>query len=360
MLSTRDLKLLDFRLIFVVCLLLGVGLLFIYSATFQEGQPIHMLYKQLLFVGVGAIVFWFALNMDFRILGSMSYFFYFASLWVLVWVLVSGALHQGAKSWFDLGPFSFQPSELAKVGIIFMLARFLSEHAQKRETFKYVMIPIILTGLPMALIIKQPDLGTAMVLVPVLFGMLFTAGVRKRYLFAVIALGLIALPVGWSFLHQYQRQRLLVFLNPNMDPLGAGYNAIQSKIAIGSGGLWGKGWLEGTQSQLHFLPERHTDFIFSVLGEEWGFVGCFSVLLIYLFVILSGLRIARDSGDLFGRYLSIGLVLMLASHVVINTGMTVGVMPITGIPLPYLSYGGSHLMTVMASLGFLENVQLRK
>lgn len=359
MISIRTLKFLDFRMLFTVFFLLGVSFAFIYSATYRGSDGTAFLYKQMVWFVLGMAVFLFAVRMDFRVLGSMAYLFYFLSFTVLVLVLVLGSLHKGARSWFNLGPFAFQPSEIAKIGIVFMLSRYLSDRSEDRSKIRYILFTLMLAALPMGLIILQPDLGTALVLVPVVMGLLFIAGARMRYLLVIVGLGLAVLPVGWSFLHEYQRQRLLVFINPNMDPLGAGYNAIQSKIAVGSGGLWGKGWLGGTQSQLHFLPERHTDFIFSVLGEEWGFLGCGAVLMAYLALVLSGFKIARECEDLFGRFLAVGLTLLVASHVIINTGMTVGIMPITGIPLPFMSYGGSHLLAMMACLGFLQNIHLR-
>jgi rod shape determining protein RodA len=358
MIPLRALRFLNYKLILITFFLLGIGVAFIYSATQSSGTS--FLYRQLIWIGIGMIIFWMMLNVDFRLLGSMTYLLYLFSLITLVMVLFFGDLRKGSQSWFELGPLSFQPAELAKLGVVFILARYLSERSEDRTKFRYIFFALILTGLPMGLIILQPDLGTSLVLIPVLFGMLFVAGARMRYLLGIIGLGVAALPVFWSFLHEYQRLRILIFINPNLDPLGAGYNAIQSKIAVGSGGLLGKGWLEGTQSQLRFLPERHTDFIFSVLGEEWGFVGCAVVLLAYVLLVLAGLRIAGESKDLFGRLLAVGFVLLIASHVIINTGMTVGVMPITGIPLPLLSYGGSHLIMMMACLGLLENIHLRK
>lgn len=359
MMPLRSFKFLNYRVIMLSLFLLVVGLAFIYSATYRS-LGTSFVYKQMIWMGLGLIAFWVALNIDFRMLGSMAYLFYLLSAVLLVLVLFVGDVRKGAQSWFEFGPLTVQPAEFAKVSVVFMLARYLSEHTQDRSKFRYLLIAGLLTALPLGLIMIQPDLGSAMVIVPVFLGMMFVAGTRLRYLAGIVTGGLLMLPIGWSFLHEYQRRRLLVFINPNLDPLGAGYNAIQSKIAVGSGGLLGKGWLEGTQSQLRFLPERHSDFIFSVLGEEWGFVGCFVVLLAYLLLILGGLQIASDSEDLFGRFLAAGFIFLIATHVLINTGMTVGVMPITGIPLPLLSYGGSHLIMMMMCLGLLENIHLKK
>jgi len=359
MIPLRALRFLNYRMFFISLALMGIGLTFIFSTTHDAGVDAFMS-RQMIWIAVGFILAWIIMNMDFRMLGSMAYIYYIFSLIVLGIVLFMGQIHKGAQSWLELGPFRVQPGEIAKLGVILCLARFLSEHAESCKRLWFVGVALCLVGLPMGLIIIQPDLGTALVLVPVTFGMLFSAGAKLRHLMTIILMGVASLPIGYSLLHDYQRQRLLVFINPNLDPLGAGYNAIQSKIAVGSGGLFGKGLLQGTQSQLHFLPERHTDFIFSVVGEEWGFIGCFLVLFLYLLFIMGGLRIAGESNDLFGRYLAVGAVLLIAAHVVINTGMTVGVMPITGIPLPFMSYGGSHLITVLACLGLLENIHLRK
>lgn len=360
MITLKALRYLNYRIFFVAAALLAVGLVFIFSATSQGSGITPFLYRQLLWAGFGLLLVWMIININFRVLGSLAYLFYGLSILVLVLVLTLGAVRKGAQGWFELGPITLQPAEMAKIGVIFILARYLSDRAPDRLKLRYVFIAMALAGVPMLLIMAQPDLGTALVLVPVFFGMLLTAGARIRHLAGIILLAAASMPVAWTFLQNYQRQRIIVFLNPSADPLGAGYNAIQSKIAVGSGGLFGKGWLQGTQSQLQFLPERHTDFIFSVLGEEWGFAGCALVLILYLVFILSGLRIAQESPDLFGKYLAAGLSLLIASHVIINTGMTIGIMPITGIPLPFLSYGGSHLVTVMVCLGFLENIHLNK
>ncbi|MDP3981613.1 MAG: rod shape-determining protein RodA [Chlamydiota bacterium] len=359
MLPVKALRYLNYSLISVVIFILAMGLLFIYSASYH-GQWPAMVSKQFMWIGLGVGVFWFVLNINLRQFASMSYILYGISVIFLVAVLFIGADRQGARSWFNLGLLNLQPSEFAKLGIVFALARFYSDKFHLARKFHFAIWSFLIVGIPMVLMAKQPDLGTAMVLIPVVLGMLFVAGYPLRYFIVYGAAALSLIPLGWHYLHDYQRQRILVFLNPNLDPLGAGYTAIQSKIAIGSGGLIGKGWLEGTQNQLQFLPERHTDFIFSVLGEEWGFMGCFILICLYLFLVLNGMKIAKDSTDLFGKFLACGVTLLLVSHIFINIGMTVGLMPITGIPLPLMSYGGSHLVMVMIVLGLLENVHLRK
>ena len=215
-------------------------------------------------------------------------------------------------------------------------------------------------AVPFLLVLKQPDLGTSLVFLAIFLGMVFVAGIRLRILFGIFGLGLAAMPVLWHFLKDYQKMRIMVFLDPNVDPLGAGYHIIQSKIAIGSGLLFGKGLFGGTQSQLNFLPENHTDFIFSVVGEELGFVGCAILLLLYLIVLWRGVKIARDASDTFGRLLAVGITSMIAFHVLINVGMTMGIMPVTGIPLPLMSYGVSSLTTNIMAIAILLNIQLRR
>ncbi|MDP8217567.1 MAG: rod shape-determining protein RodA [Candidatus Theseobacter exili] len=356
----ENLKKVNYTLILCVFLLLGIGLIFIYSATYQREHFMGVIYRQLLWVLIGIIAFSIMLKINLKFLDSIAYFIYAANLFLLLAVLFAGRVHLGAQRWLHFGGFALQPSEFAKVSIILVLARYLSDNIDFRDKISYILKPFILVTIPMVMIIKQPDLGTSMIFLPVLFAMLFVAGARIKLLMGIVALGASALPVFWMFLQNYQKMRLKVFINPNIDPLGAGYTAIQSKIAVGSGGYFGKGWLMGTQNQLSFLPERHTDFIFSVLGEEWGFIGCLGVLLLFLIILVMGLMIADNSGSLFGKLTAVGLTVMITSHVLINVGMTIGIMPITGLPLPFLSYGGSSLLTMMCSIGLLENISMRK
>jgi rod shape determining protein RodA len=215
-------------------------------------------------------------------------------------------------------------------------------------------------GLPFLLVLKQPDLGTSLVFMAIFFGMVFVCGIRLRLLGGIFAAGIAMMPLLWHFLKDYQKMRIMVFMDPNVDPLGSGYHIIQSKIAIGSGMLWGKGLFEGTQSQLNFLPENHTDFIFAVVGEELGFIGVVCLLLLYMVVLWRGIQIAKDASDMFGRLLAVGITSMLAFHVLVNVGMTLGIMPVTGIPLPLMSYGVSSLTTNIMAVAILINIQLRK
>jgi len=244
--------------------------------------------------------------------------------------------------------------------VIRALAAMLEKRGGKTNTLGELLPVAAYVGVPFLLVLKQPDLGTSLVFLAIFFGMVFAAGIRLRMLAWIFGLGIAAMPVVWHFLKGYQKMRIMVFMDPNVDPLGAGYHIIQSKIAIGSGMLFGKGLFSGTQSQLNFLPENHTDFIFSVVGEELGFVGCAVLLLLYLIILWRGIRIAQDASDLFGRLLAVGITSMLAFHVLVNAGMTMGIMPVTGIPLPLMSYGVSSLTTNIMAIAILLNIQLRR
>ncbi|MBU1785209.1 MAG: rod shape-determining protein RodA, partial [Candidatus Omnitrophica bacterium] len=264
------------------------------------------------------------------------------------------------KRWIDLGLFSLQPSEFVKITVIFALAAFLGERKEKAGTLRNYVYALLLVSPAFLLIFLQPDLGTALVLVPILFSVLYVSGENIKYIVTTMVFGVLSMPVFWNILKDYQKSRLLVFMNPNIDPLGAGYTIIQSKIAIGSGGVWGKGWLGGTQSHLRFLPERHTDFIFSVIGEEWGFVGAMMLLGLYCLIIARGVRIISGVDDTYGKAIATGLVTLIAVQVLTNIAMTVGLMPVVGLPLPFISYGGSNIMATMIGIGFLLSVSRRR
>jgi rod shape determining protein RodA len=244
--------------------------------------------------------------------------------------------------------------------MIISLAHLLEKRQGRLDNFKDLIPIFIFVGVPFLLVLKQPDLGTSLVFLAILFGMLFIAGIRVKHLAAIVAGGIAFMPIFWHFLKDYQKMRLTVFLDPNVDPLGSGYHIIQSKIAIGSGMLFGKGLFAGTQSQLNFLPENHTDFIFAVIGEELGFVGSVVVLTLYFILIYRGIKIAGEARDNFGMLLATGITSMLAFHVLVNVGMTAGIMPVTGIPLPLMSYGVSSLSTNLVSIGILLNIYMRR
>jgi rod shape determining protein RodA len=267
----------------------------------------------------------------------------------------------GAKRWLLLGPVSIQPSELAKIAVIIMLARYYSKDASTRGfSLRELVRPFIITLVPFALILKQPDLGTAGLIVLIALSITVFVKIERRSFICLLISFAAVVPLIWFFLKDYQKQRLLVFLDPDRDPLGAGYHIIQSKIAIGSGMISGKGFLKGTQNTLSFLPEEHTDFIFSVLAEEWGFIGSVVIVLLFLMLIFWGLNIAQSCREPFGIILAVGITSMIFWQVVINVGMTMGLMPVVGVPLPFISYGGSSVLTTAISLGLLMNVSMRR
>lgn len=344
--------------------IIALSIVLLYSATSERTDgPSGMHLKQLVWTGVGLVSLLVVLCVDYQTLCRHAYVFYGILLVSLVVVLLFGRVVNGSQRWLVIGPWQIQTSELAKPVLILVLARYFTEHIPASATlltWRDLVIPLGLVGVPFALIVKQPNLSTAMVLLAILCVMVLVIGLRGPTLLTLSLLSVSALPVGWSLLKEYQRERLLTLFNSQPDLLGAGYHGWQAKIAIGSGGLWGKGLLAGTQSRLSFLPERHTDFIFAVLAEEIGFVGV--VLLIGLFtcLIVHGFAIAYRARDRLGALIATGVVTMLAVQIFLNIGMTVGLLPIIGLPLPLMSYGGSSLVMTFLCLGFLMNVRMRR
>ena len=361
-LSKRLLRRTDLTLIAAAAAIVIMSLVIIGSAT-HVNTPSEERYWFVQRQGISIIVdialAAFLMNFDYKILQRYGNHFYVFNLILLVLVMLVGQTALGAQRWIALGPISIQPSEFSKLIMIIALAAMIEKRGKIQSLSDvapvagYVLVPFLL-------VLKQPDLGTSLVFLAIFFGMVFVAGIRLRILAGIFGLGLAALPVLWHFLKDYQKMRIMVFMDPNVDPLGAGYHIIQSKIAIGSGLLFGKGLFGGTQSQLNFLPENHTDFIFSVVGEELGFVGCAVLLLLYLIVLWRGIKIAQDASDTFGRLLAVGITSMIAFHVLVNVGMTMGIMPVTGIPLPLMSYGVSSLTTNVMAIAILLNIQLRR
>lgn len=290
-----------------------------------------------------------------------AYIIYFVCLIVLIGIEVAGFMGKGAKRWIDVGGVNLQPSELMKLAVILALARYF--HSQNQGDINRVLhlIPAVLLVLvPAVFILRQPNLGTATILIFVGATLFFMAGVKVRYFMIIIGVGLLAAPVGWHFLHDYQKQRVMTFLHPEEEPLGAGYNIMQSIIAIGSGGFFGKGYMQGSQGQLNFLPEKHTDFIFTMIAEEWGFIGCLFVLVLYMTMIGYGIAIALRSRHSFGSLLSLGIASMLFIHIVINTMMIMGLIPVVGVPLPMLSYGGSSMISILVGFGLMQNAYVHR
>ncbi|MEA3369146.1 MAG: rod shape-determining protein RodA [Candidatus Ratteibacteria bacterium] len=347
-------------LLFSAALILSlIGILLIYSSTHGTifSHQANLAFKQMLWLVVGFTALAAAYRSDYHVLISLAYPFYLITSLLLILVLLFGQTSWGAQRWLQIGGFALQPSEFCKISLILVLAYQLERQKGNLFRINSLALPTMALLLPMLLIFKQPDLGTAAVLFPIYLGMLYLAGVRSRHLVWIITSVLLLLPIFWFFLKDYQQARLLVFLKPNSDPLGTGYSIIQSKIAIGSGGLLGQGWLAGTQTHLHFLPEHHTDFIFSVLGEEWGFLGTSLILGLYAVLIVQGLKICFNARDSLGSLLAGGIVVFFITQIFINVGVTVGIMPATGIPLPFLSYGGSSLLASLFCIGILLNIQ---
>ncbi|MFC1548934.1 rod shape-determining protein RodA [Candidatus Omnitrophota bacterium] len=353
----------DRTLLLAVLLIAFLGVIFIYSATWDgEGYSAGLnsyVVKQGLWVAVGLVAAFVLANMDHLRVMDFAYLAYGLNLAALVFLLLFGGERFGARRWIDLGPVSLQPSEFMKITVILALATFLGEKRENAGSFKNFLGAILLIIPAALLIFLQPDLGTAFVLVPILLAMLYICGENIRYILMSIGLGVLSVPLFWGLLKNYQKERLLVFINPDIDPLGAGYTIIQSKIAIGSGGLFGKGWLNGTQSHLKFLPEKHTDFIFSVVGEEWGFVGGLILIALYVLVIARGIKIMSNADDVYGKAIATGIVTLLAFQVIVNVSMTIGLMPVVGLPLPLISYGGSSTVTALVCVGLLLSISRR-
>lgn len=343
-----------------------MGLVALYSASYQNVRvPQKIFFDQLICAFVGLGIMFLLSHFDYRKFFDIAYALYAMNILLLLMVLFGGRHILGAKRWIEVGGMNFQPSELTKLAVIFALARYLSHRSHSVplniQSFRQVLlrdlfVPFLLVAVPMLLIFKQPDLGTSLLMLGIFIFMIFASGVSYKYIFSFLGAGLIALPFAWHILKGYQKDRLMVFLNPNIDPLGAGYTIIQSKIAVGSGRLFGKGWLSGTQNQLNFLPERHTDFIFSVIGEEWGLLGSLLLVACFFVLISSCLTIAQQSKDHFGSLVAIGIVAILTLQVIINIGMVLGLCPVVGLTLPFVSYGRSSFIIFIFMLGFLLNL----
>jgi rod shape determining protein RodA len=351
----------DWVLLLTVLLLAAIGIVNLYSATasWQAATPIYM--KQLLWLGGGVMILMIICLFDYRHLEHYAVPSYIVSVAMLIYVLTMGKATMGATRWINLGFFNLQPSEVIKVATILILARIFATTVEPNGyILKDLWRPALLMLIPAVLILKQPDLGTTIMVLAIAGTMLLFAGLQRGTIIFLTLAGLLVAVAGWFGLHDYQRARIMTFLNPEADPLGSGYHIIQSKIAVGSGGFWGKGFLHGTQSQLSFLPERHTDFAFSVFAEEWGFAGSLLLLTLYLFLVVWGLYIARRASDRFGMFLAIGVTAMVFWHIIVNLGMVIGLLPVVGVPLPLFSYGGTSMITTMIGIGLLMNVSMRR
>jgi rod shape determining protein RodA len=345
-------------IIFPVFLISLIGFVMMYSAA---GDVYPWSYKQINHFFVGVTVLVIVANINVRFYYNMSYYFYFFSLLLLIYVELFGYTAMGATRWINLGFTKVQPSDFMKISMIFVLARYYHDIPyEKISKINYIIVPLLLIIVPVLLIIKQPDLGTAMLLLFIAAGILFVAGISIWvYIIPLIILSVSA-PFIWKKLHLYQQNRIMIFLDPDKDPLGAGYNISQSKIAIGSAGLFGKGFMNGSQSQLNFLPERQTDFVFTMFAEEWGMLGCVVLFFLYFLVIFKGFKISLNSKNHFSRIFSFGAVLLIFIHVFINCAMVMGLVPVVGIPLPLMSYGGTIMISTFLCLGMVVNAHLYK
>jgi len=360
----RSLQHFDWLLLGLVGLLLGFGLANLYSATragSDAGIPAEFR-RQALALAVALPAMLLAIAIDYRRLERFATPIFVASLLLLASTLVLAPVTRGNRSWLIWGPLSLQPAELAKIGLVVALARWFQRHPPARiQRLRDLAAPALVAAIPVGVIILQRDLGVAVLTLLIACTYLPFTGIPWRAWAGLAGVGALGLAGLWSFfLKAYQQKRILDFLDPSRDPLASGYQAIQSKIAVGSGGLLGKGWLDGTQTQLRFLPTQHSDFVFSVLAEEWGFVGSVAVLALYAFVLLWGLAIARNSKDGFGAMLAIGVVGLLFWPAVVNVAMVLGLAPVIGVPLPLFSYGGSALLASLIGLGLLLNVSMRR
>ncbi|MBI5207176.1 MAG: rod shape-determining protein RodA [Candidatus Firestonebacteria bacterium] len=403
MIDRRLLKNFDYPILLAVLFLILIGIMVIFSATTKQNVFQTYFIRQSYWFLASIVIFIIILSVNYEAFVRWAYIYYGLSIFSLLLVFFFPPV-AGARRWLIFGSFlRIQPAELAKLGLIMALGRYLGKKQGKINNFKELCIPVIIVLIPVLLIFKQPDLGSALTFIPIFIGMLYINGLPSLYLFflvsplisfilfnwfylwlfymvifgavlwwinrnrvdSVIVLSInilcgILSPKLWSFLKGYQKRRLLAFLNPELDPLGSGYHLIQSKIAIGSGGFLGKGPMAGTQCRLDFLPAQHTDFIFSVIGEELGFIGSIFVILLFSFIILRGIDIAVKAKDIYGTLISVGILSVFTFHIIVNIGMTVGIMPITGVPLPFISYGGSSLMGFMIMMALLINIGMRR
>jgi rod shape determining protein RodA len=352
----------DWLLFALVFALLGVGIMGVCSATF-EGQsrfsPLAI--RQISWAGLGLFTMIVAFAMDYRKLERLSYFFYGITVVLLLLVPFLGSFGGGARRWIDLGAFSLQPSELTKISSLLVLAQYFHLVAPPQGYhLRDLIYPGIFIAVPFGLVLAEPNLGTATIIGLVAMTLVFAAGIRLGSLASLGAAAGGLLPLLWYHMKPYQKQRILSFLHPDSDPLGTGYHMIQSKITIGSGRLWGKGFLQGTQNRLDFLPEKHTDFIFAVLAEEWGFIGVCVLFLLYGALLGRLLFVAGKARDRFGSFVVLGGAAIIFWQVLINVGMNIGILPVVGVPLPFLSYGGSSLLTVMLAMGLALNISTRR
>lgn len=357
----RVFKNMDKPLLVATLLLTIAGVMVLYATTVKAtGVSTDVdARNQLIFAILGVLGLAVVTVIDYRLWMRLTGIAYAASIILLLVVDIAGQTALGATRWINLGFFQFQPSELVKIVLVLVLAKLLSQNYDRLEQPKYLIQSILLTALPVGLVLVQPDLGTALVLLAIWFMMILVSPVPKGYVLALIVAGLLFVPIGLHFLQPYQRDRLTTFINPAADPLGRGFNVVQASIAVGSGQMYGRGLAAGSQSQLNFLPSQHTDFIFAVLAEKLGFVGAVLILALFTLLIARMIIIAYRSRDRFGMFIGVGVATMFLFHVLVNVGMNMGIMPVTGIPLPFISYGGTSLIVALAAIGLVQSIAVR-
>lgn len=354
----KKIQQIPFSILIFISLICVYGFILLYSAAGGNIEP--WAYKQIIVYAIFMPVSLVIAILDLRLIYRFSYLFYAFTVVLLVIVELIGKSAMGATRWIDLGIFTIQPSELVKISVVLMLARYFHESDKYKLNSSTIVIPMIASIIPIALVVKQPDLGTGIITFIIVVTIFFIAGIRLLYFIISAIIGLAALPTTWLMLHEYQRNRVLTFLNPERDPLGSGYNIIQSKIAIGSGGLFGKGLFSGTQSHLSFLPEYQTDFIFSFLTEELGFIGGVFLIFLYAILIISSLHIAITCKSKFLQIMVIGVTTMFFSHVFINIAMVMGLLPVVGVSLPLISYGRTMMVSVLVGFGLIMNAAVNQ
>ena len=350
---------LDWLLLSATLVLSVIGVAMIYSITGGANSQLYI--TQLYAIVLGCVALMVCLVIDYRTLTDKSHLIYLVILGLLIYVLLFGSTSKGAQRWISLGAFNLQPSEFAKIAVALVLAKFFGENRRGAPNMGDLLLAGGLTILPGLLIAQQPDLGTAVTLLPIFAGVAFVAGMRLRILGIALIVAVVMTPVVWTWgLRDYQKSRISTFFNPAQDPRGSGYQQIQAQVTVGSGGLWGKGFTKGTQGQFRFLPEAQTDFVFSVLAEEQGFAGVLVALGLYLLIIVRSIEAARLAKDRLGAYLVIGLLSGITFQVIYNVTMSVGLAPVKGLPLPLMSYGGSSMIATLASIGLILNVRMRR
>ena len=353
----------DWTLFLLAVAFVAIGVMTIYSANFdlETGHAGALPARQVTWFGLGLIAMFIAMSFDYHYIDRLAYPFYGIMVALLILVMIVGHSGGGSQRWLDLGFFRLQPSEPAKIAIVLVMAKyFQADEPARGYGLRDLWVPFLIVAPLVTLTLIQPDLGTSIILGIVFISMMLMGGLRLRSFAWLVGAGVALLPLSWQFLRPYQQGRILTFLDPNRDPLGAGYHVIQSQIAIGSGRVFGKGFLGGTQNRLDFLPAQHTDFIFAVFSEEWGFVGCAILLLLYCVMIAYCLGLVQRAKDRFGALLVFGMVVIIFWHVIINAAMVTGLLPVVGVPLPMVSYGGSALASMMFAVGVIMNVSMRR